>query len=240
MAQELGQIIQELDAAYNPSRQAINDRINGLQGAESADLAGLEAQKNQSFDDITNGARSRGIGFSGIPLQEQAKYTASSFLPAVAKVKQQYVANRGSLVDALNQMNMDQHKTAMGLRETQMDRDWRAAEAEKERAAARASAAASNADWSSFLGGGAQQTPKAAPNQAPKTDPAQQKAYDFVMATAKKGDLAIVSDFRAAKAYYEKTGNPNDLIKLQIYKQKFPQLLGNATWKDPGMKGLYF
>jgi hypothetical protein len=159
MAQTLDQIIGELDAAYNPSRQAINDRINGIQGAENADLAGLDAQKNDAFGQITNEARSRGMGFSGIPLQEQAKYTASSFLPAVAKVKQSHNEYRNSLSDALNNMGIDQRKTAMSIRETQQNRDFEAEQARlareaQDRAASAARSAAGGYDLGGVSGGG--------------------------------------------------------------------------------------
>lgn len=175
MAQDLTSIIQELDAAYNPSRQTINDRINGLQGAQDADVAGLQATQTQAFDDITAGARSRGIGFSGIPLQEQAKYTASSFLPAVAKVKQSYNDGRNSLVDTLNNMNIDQRKTAMSIRETQQNRDFEAEQARLAREAQTRAAAAANASSgalsSLFNGaGGAQQGSKFPAGMEARTD----------------------------------------------------------------------
>jgi hypothetical protein len=241
VAQDLGAIISELDAAYNPSKQAINDRINGLGAAEQADISELQGQQKNAFDDITAGSIARGVFYGGAPIAEQQKYTSRNFLPAVAKVKQQYVANRGSLTDALNSLNMDQQKTAMSLRETQVDRDWRAAEAEKERAAARAASAAANTNWSSFLGGGnTQQTQKPAANQAPKTDPVQQRAFDFAKSMGDKGPAAVLSDFRAARAYYEKTGNQNDLYKLEAYKKLYPEILGTASWKQSSGKAMYF
>jgi hypothetical protein len=166
MAQDLNAIISELDAAYNPSRQTINDRINGLQGAQDSDIAGLQAQQTQAFDDITNGARSKGMGFSGIPIQEQAKYTASSFLPAVAKVKQSYSDGRNSLVDALNNMNIDQRKTAMSIRETQQNRDFEAQQAQLQRDAAARAASASSGALGSILGGGAPTPQGGQPAQA--------------------------------------------------------------------------
>jgi hypothetical protein len=237
MAQSLDQIIAELDASYNPSRQSINDRINGLQPAQDADLAGLEVQKQNAFGDITNGARARGMGFSGIPLAEQGKYVGGTFLPAVAKVKQSYQEGRNSLVDALNNMNIDQRKTAMSIRETQQNRDFEAEQARLTREAADRAAAASNRSMADYFGGGAaggggnnQQTPtKPGP---PKTDPVYQKQWDFAKAMGNKGPTAVVSDFRAARTYYEKTGNQNDLIKMQIYKTMYPDLLGTATWKN--------
>lgn len=237
MAQSLDQIIAELDASYNPSRQSINDRINGLQPAQDADLAGLEVQKQNAFGDITNGARARGMGFSGIPIAEQGKYVGGTFLPAVAKVKQSYQEGRNSLVDALNNMNIDQRKTAMSIRETQQDRDFQAEQARLAREAAdRAARAASGGSLASLLGGGGggAGTPQqaAAKPGAPASNSTYQKQFDFAKAMGNKGPTAVVNDFRAARTYYEKTGNQNDLIKMQIYKTMYPDLLGNATWKN--------
>jgi hypothetical protein len=228
MAQDISQIISELDAAYNPSRQSINDRINGLQGAESADVAGLQAQQTQAFDDITSGARSRGIGFSGIPIQEQAKYTSSSFLPAVAKVKQQYAANRGSLSDALNSLNQDQYKTAMSLRETQMDRDFRAAEAEKQRqaeaAAQRAQATAANSNWSDFLGGGQGNQPPAQPQANPQDQKLKQAASQDVMNVLRNNNAGQLTRYWQAISNSAKNGNPKDILKVQAIQALAPGL----------------
>jgi hypothetical protein len=142
VAQNLDDIIRELDAGYAPSRQLINQRIDVLPAQGEAEIAGLNATKDQAFNDITAGARDRGMGFSGIPLAEQAQYTASSFLPAVAKVRQSQNDVRTSLLDALNNTNLDQRKTAMTLRESQLNRDL---EREKEEAARRAASQSSDA-----------------------------------------------------------------------------------------------
>jgi hypothetical protein len=216
MAQDLSSIISELDAAYNPSRQVINDRINGLQGAQDSDIAGLEGQKVQAFDDITNGARSKGMGFSGIPIQEQAKYTASSFLPAVAKVKQSYNEGRNSLVDALNNMNIDQRKTAMSIRETQQNRDYQAEQDRLTREAATRAAAASSASLGSILGGGV--TPQG--GQPAQVDPYAKVDKNNANVTVKRmlstNDPAKIAKEINAISASASYGNMMDRYKLEL------------------------
>lgn len=152
MARALDDIIRELDAGYNPGRQLINERLAALPEQAEAEISGLNATKANAFDDITAGARQRGLGFAGIPLAEQAKYTASSFLPAVARVRQSQNDVRTSLLDSLNNANLDQRKTAMSIYQAELDRDER--RAAEERAAAAARAASAGFDYGSLLGGG--------------------------------------------------------------------------------------
>jgi hypothetical protein len=227
MAQNLDQIISELDASYNPSRQTINDRINGLQGAETADVAGLEAQKNTAFDDITNGARSRGMGFSGIPLQEQAKYTSSSFLPAVAKVKQSYSEGRNSLVDALNNMNIDQRKTAMSIRETQQNRDYQQEQdrlAREAQARASQAAAGSGDALASLFGGGGQQM-QAQQQQAQGTlsgNKTPQHADAAVRGLINSNNASAITSTVKAITDSAAKGNTYDQAKLQLLQKYMP------------------
>ena len=150
MAQTLDQIIKSLDASYNPSRKLINQQIAALPGQENADISGLNATKDQAFNDITNGARDRGMGFSGIPLSEQATYTASNFLPAVAKTKQAYTNQKTSLLDSLNNLGIDQRKTALGTQQQQQQLDFQ----REQLAAQQRAQAKQDALMSSLYGGG--------------------------------------------------------------------------------------
>lgn len=149
MADTLDSIIKSLDATYNPSRQLINERITGMPAEQDAEISGLNATKDQAFDSITNNARDRGMGFSGIPLQEQAKYTASEFLPAVARTKTAFTDRKTSLIDALNNIGIDQRKTAQGMFDTQTQMDFQREQA----AAAKRAQDASNAAMSSLYSG---------------------------------------------------------------------------------------
>lgn len=123
LAKALDQILAEIDAGYNPQRQSIQARLDALPAQADSEIAGLKATQEQAFTDILGGARDRGMGFSGVPLAEQSRYTASQFLPAVARVRQSQNESKQSLFDALNNINLDQRKYATSLYQQELDRD---------------------------------------------------------------------------------------------------------------------
>lgn len=135
MARDIQDIIREIDASYNPQRQAIQQRIEALPGQADAEINGLRATQDQAFNDILGGARQRGLGFSGIPIQEQSKYTANQFLPAVARVRQSQNEVRGSLFDSLNNIDLQQRQYAEGVRQQELDRDLQRESADRQAAA---------------------------------------------------------------------------------------------------------
>lgn len=148
MSQSIEDIIKELDAGYNPSRQLLQQKIDSLPGQADAQITGLNAQKDAAFNDILGGARDRGMGFAGIPLAEQAKYTATDFLPAVAKVRQSQNDSQTSLLGALNDLNIDQRKSAYSIKAGQDANDIEAAKARA------ASAANGSGSLAGLFGGG--------------------------------------------------------------------------------------
>jgi hypothetical protein len=231
MSDSLDTILQQLDASYNPARQAINDRIGQLQGQADSQISGLNAQKDSAFNDITNGARDRGMGFSGIPLAEQAKYTATDFLPAVAKVRQSQNDARSSLTDAINNLGIDQRKTAFGIQQGQQQMDFqREQQAAAERAAAAARQASAGAGVGGFGlgsgGGGAAPQPQQA---KPKTDPLQQDAYNDVKTRIAHMTPAQIKSDYAATAKSAGFGNVRDKYKLEFYSQLRPDLFGGGV-----------
>lgn len=115
----LEQIISQLAPAYDPQVQSIQSQQAALPAYQQAQAAGLSASKDNAFSDILGGARERGIGFSGIPLAEQAKYTASTYLPAVSAMEQQFSDRNFSLADAINGLNQDKYKTANSIYTTE-------------------------------------------------------------------------------------------------------------------------
>lgn len=86
-ARTLDQIISELNSASQPTVDLIKRRKAEIPGQLEADEQQLEARQTRAFDGILRGARRRGLGFSGIPLSEQADYTATEFLPALARAR---------------------------------------------------------------------------------------------------------------------------------------------------------
>lgn len=79
---------------------------------------------------------------------------------------------------------------------------------------------------------------KAAAGKAKAASSPQEKAFDFVQNMKGKSDSEVVSDFNAAKRWYEQTGDQTDYYKLLYYKQYFPKILGGASFNQT--KGLRF
>ena len=52
MAQTIDEILKELDAGYNPSRDLINKRLAAVPGEAEAQIAGLDAKKTAAFDSL--------------------------------------------------------------------------------------------------------------------------------------------------------------------------------------------
>lgn len=100
----LDQVIGELNSTFNPQIDAIKQRQAQIPGQVQAEETALQAKQTQAFDDILGGARRRGTGvaFGGIPLSEQAKYTSTEFLPALARMKSTAREQSMSLDDAIN------------------------------------------------------------------------------------------------------------------------------------------
>ena len=144
MARTLDQIIKELDPTFSGQRKTLNDRANLIPGQIKAEEAGLEAKQGQAFNQILGGARQRGLGFSGIPLGEQAQYTATEFLPAIARLRQSGREQAMSLQDAILGINERRDTLGQQIFQTEQDR------AAQERQASQARAAQAQATFGAF------------------------------------------------------------------------------------------
>lgn len=118
----LDAILSELSPIYEPQVSSIRTRQGLIPGQIKEEEKGLQAQQGQAFDEILGGARRRGLGFSGIPLGEQAKYTATNFLPAMAKLRQTGREQAMSLEDAILGINERKQTAAMGMRQYEQQR----------------------------------------------------------------------------------------------------------------------
>lgn len=138
----LQQILSELDSTYNPQVEQIRQRQAQIPGQIQAEEQGLQAKQTQAFDDILGGARRRGLGFAGIPLADQAKYTATDYLPAVARLKQTGREQAMSLEDAI--LGIQERKNTLGQQIYSQDLD---------RAQAARQAASQSSAFGSLFGG---------------------------------------------------------------------------------------
>jgi hypothetical protein len=95
------QIYDELGSIYDPQAAVIKQQQQAIPGQVQAEEAGLQAKQGQAYDDILSGARRRNMGFAGIPLGEQAKYSATEYMPALARLHQSGREQATSLEQAI-------------------------------------------------------------------------------------------------------------------------------------------
>jgi hypothetical protein len=139
------QIYDELGSIYDPQANLVRQQQQAIPGQIASEEAGLQAKQTQAYDDIVNGARRRGAGFSGIPLAEQAKYSATEYMPALARLRQSGQEQATSLEQAIlgiqekransAQQNY-QYETTLAEQRRQFDEQIAQQRAEAARAAA--------------------------------------------------------------------------------------------------------
>ena len=91
--QKLDQIMAELQPSVQGQVDVINQQKAASAGIYDAQRAGLDAQKVQGFNDINTQATGRGMAFSGIPLNEQAEYLSTKYLPGIQAANAQQNAD---------------------------------------------------------------------------------------------------------------------------------------------------
>lgn len=233
MARSFDQIYAELGSAYDPSAQLVQQQINAIPASTDALVKQAEAKKDQAFDQILGGARRRGMGFSGIPLQEQAVYASTEFAPAIANVKSQAENRRVSLLEALNGMNRERRSQAQSIFDTEQNRAFAEREfQEKIRQFNESQRAAAGGGGSlgagAYLGGGA---PGGGGGGGVSIPPGMQQLYNQVFVKQGGGmwdDQSLVRDYNATlkSANY---GNARDKRKLELYHSVRPDLFGTAV-----------
>lgn len=112
-------------SVYQPQVDLINQQIGQLQPQQDAEQASLDQAKVNAFKDITNQSNSRGVLFSGVPIDQQATYVGEKYLPAVANLKSTFQNNKNTL---LGQINDIQAKRATQAQNTVSDYQKNAAD----------------------------------------------------------------------------------------------------------------
>lgn len=155
--QSLAQIMTDLTPSIQGQQDLIKQQQGGLGAKYGSQRTALQAEKVQGFNDINTQATGRGVAFSGIPLDEQATYLSTKFLPGMQAVDQQQneenmdlsrqsaqlytslydkaFGERSQQTSALNQWNLSQMEIEAQAREKELDRQAAAREAAAGRAA---------------------------------------------------------------------------------------------------------
>lgn len=167
VVQTLDQIMAELQPGYTAQRGVIAKGIQNTNETYKASELALDAAKTQGFNQINEQATGRGLAFGGTPIAEQADYLSTKYLPGLQQAKAQQQSDiltleaqnaaldtdirnkafgsRETQVGALNQWNLQQEAQRAAAEAARIERDFRASEAQKERAHQAAQAAAQRA-----------------------------------------------------------------------------------------------
>lgn len=167
MARSFDQILAEVNSKSDPQRQAVLKQVADITPQLAADESALGAKKDQAYQDIVDSARRRGLGFSGIPLGEQAKYNATEYAPALANLRTSANNRRTTLEASLADIGANNYSLAnqiygqdRAFEEQQRQFNEQMAFNRQQQADAQRSAAASSNALASLYGGGQQQTPQ--------------------------------------------------------------------------------
>jgi hypothetical protein len=132
------QILAESEKYYSPLLESIQKRKATIPGMIQSDIAAADAAQTQAYENILTGAQRRGLGFSGIPLGEQAKYASTVYAPAILAAKAKGTEYGLTLDDAINQIYANRYANA------QTQANWEQTFAENVRQANMANSATSN------------------------------------------------------------------------------------------------
>lgn len=225
--QTLQQVMKSLGGVYNPQVSLLQKRQSGIPQSIQAEETALGAKQTQAYDEILGGARRRGLGFAGIPLQEQAKYNSTEYMPALARLKQSGREQAMSLEEAILGVRERQTGMANQIREGMLSRAMANKQmreerrrfdlqlAESRRASAAAASAASAMPSFGFggeVGGGST-------GGSAKGNKIQAQAEANLQNILSKGNdyNTLRSDLLATVASAQR-GNKIDQAKIQLYR----------------------
>jgi len=159
MARTLDQVLAEITPQFTASENILNARLGAIPGETESGIAAADAKLGQANENILSGARRRGIGFSGIPIGEQAKYAATDYAPAVANLKSAGLNKELTLQEQLATLGREKRTQAQSIFDTEQSRDFQERQFQEsirqfnEQQAAAARAAAGAGGGYSFGGG---------------------------------------------------------------------------------------
>ena len=216
---DLQSLIAEQQAGLKPQLGLIDQDIQANDNSGQAQIAGLGAQQQQAFGQIEQGAQNKGMFFSGFSPDQQAKYTGSTYLPALAQLQSTIAGTRSSLLGKKADLNKGAFDVATNQRDQDLAvlADWQkmtaqqqftAAESEKQRVfdahqnEANRRAAASNA---------------AAGRAADNVDPGE-AARDYISVGLGSDGAVSPSTFNLARQAYVQAGGKAGDFANQFWK----------------------
>ncbi len=220
--QTLDQLMADLTPGYAGQKDVIDKSIANTDATYKATDLALDAAKTQGFNQINEQATGKGTAFGGVPIEEQADYLSTKYLPGkqAAKAKQQEdtltlqgqkasldtdirnraFTSRDQQVSSLNQWNLQQAAQEAAAEAARIQRDFTASEAAKDRANSNAQAAASRAA------------------SAPKAVSPQQAALSVISQGLGGDGYVSPSTFQLARDLYKQAGGDTGQFASEFWK----------------------
>jgi len=105
----------DLNPAY-AGQQAVNQQQQAAVPVKyDAQRTALTAEKGQGFNAINNQAVNRGGSFSGVPIDEQATYLSTKYLPGMQAANTQQNADQLALQGDAAKLSTEQANNALGI-----------------------------------------------------------------------------------------------------------------------------
>lgn len=180
--QDLNTLIGQYQTALAPQKAAIDTQIAANDTSGQQQTQGIDAAKTQAFGDITQSANDRGGYFSGFSPDAQAKYTAATYLPALAQLQSTIAGTRSTLLGKEADLSAGANTSAL-TRQQQEQSDLTAYQQEQAKEAAATAAAERQNEFNANQAALDRQVTLSAANaKANQVTPAQQQALDFQQA----------------------------------------------------------
>lgn len=133
----LSDLIGQYTTAQAPQQAALDDESQQNDQSGTAQVAGLNSAKDAAFGGITQNASNRGEYFSGFTPDAEAKYTGSTYLPALAKVQSAIAGVRDTILGKKADLTTQANSSALAEQKSEQSAlDAYNQEQEKEAAAA--------------------------------------------------------------------------------------------------------
>lgn len=117
--QSLSDLVAEQNTALAPQQSQIDNEIVANDQSGQAQTAGLDAAQTAAFGKITQASNDRGAYFSGFTPSQEAGYTGSTYLPALAKLQATIDQTKNTLLGQKATLSAQANTNALGTQKTQ-------------------------------------------------------------------------------------------------------------------------
>lgn len=122
-----------LASVYKPQTDFYNKQVSSLPGVYDLQRNQLDQARVNAFRQIEQTANSRGMFFSGQPIQKQLEYNFGTFDPTMARINSEQQTKKSQLEQALLTLNLNKNKQARTWVDAQIKAEQEAAAREQAR-----------------------------------------------------------------------------------------------------------